>query len=148
MGGARDLPARQQTLRNTIAWSHDLLSTGEQAIFCRLAVFAGGCTYDAAEAVSNVGGELDLFEALGALVDESLIRQTTESSSEPRYLMLETIREFALERLDDSGEGAAIWNGPRPWQRRQRRLRAGATSPSSLSWLSAPRPTWLLNAGR
>ena len=96
--GGRDAPERQRTLRATIAWSHDLLSADEQRLFARLSVFAGGCTLEAAEAVC----EADL-DTLAALVDESLVRRRGD-----RYSMLETIREFAAERLEDSGEGPAL----------------------------------------
>jgi predicted ATPase/class 3 adenylate cyclase len=97
-GGARDLPERQRTLRATIAWSHELLSPEEQRLFARLAVFRGGCTLEAAEEVA----EADL-DTLQSLVDKSLVRHT-----EDRYWMLETIREYAAERLDDSGEGEEL----------------------------------------
>jgi predicted ATPase/class 3 adenylate cyclase/DNA-binding CsgD family transcriptional regulator len=104
MGGPRDLPARQQTLRNTIAWSHDLLSPTEQALFRRMAVFAGGCTFEAAETVANAAGAFDLFDGLDSLVDENLVRQAAGPDGDPRYYMLETIREFAWEQLNESGE--------------------------------------------
>jgi predicted ATPase len=103
-GGARDLPERQQTLAGTIAWSHDLLATDEQALFRRLAVFSGGFSFEAAEAV---GGEIDPYVGLAALVRQSLLRQE-RAEGEPRFAMLETIREFALERLAKSGEEAEI----------------------------------------
>src|SRR4051812_19726288 len=74
-GGARDLPARQQTLRNTIGWSHDLLTAEQQVLFRRLAVFVGGCGFDAAEAIGTLDGVLDLLDDLTALVDMSLVRQ-------------------------------------------------------------------------
>jgi predicted ATPase len=74
-GGARTLPARQQTMRNTIAWSHDLLSSEEQTLFRQLAVFPGGCTIDAAEVVADPDGMLDAFGGIASLVDESLLRQ-------------------------------------------------------------------------
>ena len=102
-GGPRDLPQRQQTLRDAIAWSHDLLPASEQTLFRRLAVFAGGCTLEAAEAVANPDGELDLLEGLAALVDASLLRQI-EVGGEARFTMLETIREFGLEHLERSGQ--------------------------------------------
>jgi predicted ATPase len=93
-GGPRDAPERQQTLRATIDWSHGLLSPEEQQLFRRLSVFSGGCGPEAAEEVC--GADLD---GLWSLVDKSLLRFDQE-----RYTMLETIREFALERLEESGE--------------------------------------------
>jgi predicted ATPase len=96
--GGRDVPERQRTLRATIGWSHDLLSADEQRLFARLSVFAGGCTLAAAEAVC----EADL-DTLAALVDESLVRRRGD-----RYSMLETIREYAAERLEAAGEAAAV----------------------------------------
>lgn len=98
-GGAQDLPERQQTLRGTIAWSHDLLSEEERILFRRLGVFAGGWTLQAAEAVANGEGGLDVFEELTSLVDKSLVRVAENVDDEPRFTMLETIREFALECL-------------------------------------------------
>jgi predicted ATPase/class 3 adenylate cyclase len=94
-GGPRDSDERQRTLRATIEWSHQLLSAEEQLLFARLAVFAGGCTLEAAEGVC--GAQLD---ALESLLDKSLVRRTGE-----RYWMLETIREYATEQLEASGEG-------------------------------------------
>ena len=90
-GGSRSAPERQRTLRATITWSHDLLTAAEQDLFARLAVFAGGCTLEAAEAIC--GADLD---AIASLVDKSLLRRSGD-----RYWMLETIREFAAERLDE-----------------------------------------------
>jgi len=106
-GGARTLPARQQTMRNTIAWSHDLLTPDEQALFRRLAVFAGGCTLEAAEAVVDQEGTHDVFTGIASLVDKSLLRQEEGAEGEPRLRMLETVREFGLERLEASGEASA-----------------------------------------
>ena len=110
VGGAQDLPLRQQTLRGTIAWSYDLLGQDEKALFRRLAVFVGGCTLEAAEAVCTAQGDLliDVLEAVAALVDKSLLRQETQADGQPRLLMLETIREYALERLAASGEAEAV----------------------------------------
>ncbi len=98
-GRKGDRPARQQTLRATIAWSHDLLSPEEQTLFARHAVFAAGFTLDAAEAVCNPDGSIDLLSGLEALVDHSLIRQAEDESGDLRFVMLVTIREFALEQL-------------------------------------------------
>jgi predicted ATPase/class 3 adenylate cyclase len=106
-GGSKDLPQRQQTLRDAIAWSHDLLPASEQTLFRRLARFAGGCTLEAAEAVTNPDGKMDVLEGLAALIDASLLRQT-EAGGEARFTMLETIREFGLEHLHESGEGDDI----------------------------------------
>jgi predicted ATPase/DNA-binding SARP family transcriptional activator len=103
-GGARDMPARQQTLRDTIAWSHDLLSPEEQALFRRLSVFAGGFTVEAAEAVC---AEASVFDLLASLVGQSLI-VPGEDEGESWFRMLETIREFGRDRLSESGEEAAI----------------------------------------
>jgi predicted ATPase/DNA-binding CsgD family transcriptional regulator len=104
-GGARDAPARQKTMREAIAWSYDLLTPAQQAFFRRLAVFAGGFTADAAEAVagSRNGDEDDALDMLGILVETSLVRPEP-AADEPRFGMFETIREFALERLIASGE--------------------------------------------
>jgi predicted ATPase/class 3 adenylate cyclase len=110
--GARDLPPRQQTLRGAIAWSYDLLGPGEQALFRRLAVFVGGCTLATASAVAGGGGSApaespgdeEILDLVGSLVDNSLLRQETRGDGEPRFVMLETIREFALERLAESEE--------------------------------------------
>jgi excisionase family DNA binding protein len=105
-GGAQDLPARQQTMRDTIAWSHGLLTPGEQILFRRLAVFVGGCTLDAAEAVANAQGDLSLepFEGIASLLDKSLLRQEEGPDGKSRFLMLETVREYGLEQLAVDGE--------------------------------------------
>jgi predicted ATPase/class 3 adenylate cyclase len=102
--GARDVPARQQTMRDAINWSYDLLTRDEQTLLHRLAVFSGGCTLDAADAVSDPRSTFDVFDGIASLVDKSLLRQE-ETEGEPRFRMLETVREFALERLEESGQG-------------------------------------------
>jgi predicted ATPase/class 3 adenylate cyclase len=103
-GGARTLPRRQQTMRDAIAWSHDLLAPDEQALFRRLAVFAGGCTLEAAETVVAPEGTLDVLGGIASLVDKSLLRQEEGIEGDPRFRMLETVREYGLERLEAAGE--------------------------------------------
>ena len=99
-GGRGDRPARHQTLRATISWSFDLLNPDEQLLFARLAVFAGGFTLEAAETVCDPDGDLDILTVLEALVDHSLIRQGEDATGEPRFSMLTTVREFAIEKLE------------------------------------------------
>ncbi len=106
-GGPRDAPDRQRTLRDAIAWSYELLSPEARILFHRLGVFVGGWTLEAAEAVANFAGDLDILEGLASLADSSLIR-LDESGSEPRFGMLETIREFAQERLAASVDEAML----------------------------------------
>jgi predicted ATPase/DNA-binding winged helix-turn-helix (wHTH) protein len=110
IGGALDLPERQQTLRKTIDWSYGLLTEAEKRLFRRFSVFAGGCTLEAAEAVCNTNRDLgiDLFEGLSSLVDKNLIQPVERAEAGPRFAMLETIREYALERLTDSDEQSAV----------------------------------------
>ncbi len=102
-GGRRDAPQHQQTLRMTLDWSYDLLDPAAQRLFARLGVFAGGCTLPSAEAVCD--GDGSVLEGLAALVDESLVVQRETLAGEPRFSMLEIVREYALERLSTSGEG-------------------------------------------
>ena len=106
IGGARDLPARQQTLRRTIDWSYDLLDTAEQKLFRRLAVFAGGRTLAAIAAVCNAEGDMafDALDGVASLVDKSLLRKQDGVGGEPRFVLLETIHEYASEKLQESGE--------------------------------------------
>jgi predicted ATPase len=103
-GGRRDAPRHQQTLRMTLDWSYDLLEPDVQRLFARLGVFAGGCTLESAEAVC--GGEV--LEGLAALVDESLMRQRETAGGEPRFSMLEIVREYAVGRLAAAGEVAEL----------------------------------------
>lgn len=109
-GGPRDLPERQQTLRNTIDWSYQLLDAGEQALFARLAVFIGGCRLQAAEQVANGDGDLPIpvLDGLAALTDKHLLRQEERDDGERYSVFFETIREFALERLVARGEATRI----------------------------------------
>jgi non-specific serine/threonine protein kinase len=133
-GGPRDAPARLRTMRDAIAWSHDLLTPDEQILFRRLAVFAGGCTLEAAEAVCGEStddgrqatGErvaVDrrrstvafVLDGVASLVARSLQQQEAGPTGEPRFLMLETVREFGLERLADSGEADEIRERHAAW---------------------------------
>lgn len=107
VGGARDLPARHQTMRATLAWSHDLLDESERAMFRQLSVLAGGWTLEAAEAIAcPVQRELSTLEAISRLVDRSLV--IAEPGDEPRFRMLEIVREYGLERLAESGEETQV----------------------------------------
>jgi predicted ATPase/class 3 adenylate cyclase len=106
-GGRRDAPERQRTLRDTIAWSYDLLAQDECQLFRRLGVFVGGWTMETAEAVANPEGDLEVLGGLTSLVEMSLVR-LDETASEPRVRMLETIREYAIDRLNDATEDAAM----------------------------------------
>jgi predicted ATPase/class 3 adenylate cyclase len=107
-GGSRDLPARQQTLRATIDWSYALLEADEQAILARLAIFAGGCTLEAAEVVCDLDGDLDVLAGLDALVNKNLLQPRDELEGERRVVLLETMREYALERLTERDETETI----------------------------------------
>jgi predicted ATPase/DNA-binding XRE family transcriptional regulator len=153
-GGSRDLPARQQTLRDAIAWSYELLSEGERRLLRRLAVFGGGWSLEAAETVAGAGfrvsgfrgGDahspesehpapetLDLLELLAA---KSLIRRGDNVTGEPRFTMLDTIREYAQERLEESGEAQAV-------RRRHADYYVMLAERSRLGLRSAVRPSWL-----
>jgi predicted ATPase/transcriptional regulator with XRE-family HTH domain len=108
--GALDLPTRQQTLRRAIDWSYELLNAGEQTLFRRLGVFVGSCTLEAARAVCDTADDLetDVLEGVTALLDKSLLQREEGADGRSRYTMLETIREYALERLAASGEAETI----------------------------------------
>jgi predicted ATPase len=115
--GPRDLPDRQRALRDTLAWSHDLLGTAEQRLFRRLALFSGGWTLAAAEAVC-ADAELPheaVLDALQGLVDSSLVRQLEGAAGEGRFGMLETVREYALEQVQTAGEAAAFTRQHLAW---------------------------------
>jgi len=109
-GGAHDLPPRQRTLRSAIAWSYDLLNSRDQLLFKRLAVFVGGRSLEAIEAVCNSDSRIgpDVLDSVSSLVDKSLLRQEENAGGEPRFVMLETLQEYAGERLEESGEGDDI----------------------------------------
>jgi predicted ATPase/class 3 adenylate cyclase len=106
-GGPVDLPARQRTLREAIGWSHDLLDDNERTLFRRLSVFAGGWTLESAEAVGDPKGELGVLEVLGSLVDKSLVERMSTGTEGIRFRMLQTIREFGTEQLEEAGETGA-----------------------------------------
>ncbi len=108
-GGARDLPTRQQTLRNTVEWSYGLLNDAEQTLLRRFSVFTGGCTLEAVEAVCDTKGDLglDVLDGMASLVDKSLAQQVEQVDQETRFIMLSAIREYALERLAESNDESA-----------------------------------------
>jgi predicted ATPase/class 3 adenylate cyclase len=116
-GGRRDLPARQQTLRNAIAWSYDLLSEAERGLFRQLGVFSGGFTLEAAQAIwtDSSDVELDVLDGVGSLVENNLVRPIDGHSGEPRFGMLEMIREYAVERLAAAGEEATVCRRHLEW---------------------------------
>ncbi len=91
-------------------WSYDLLSPAEQTLFRRISVFVGGCTLEGVEAVCNTKQDLevDVLDGMGSLVNNSLVRQIEQSAGEPRFALLDTVREYGLERLAASGEESAI----------------------------------------
>jgi predicted ATPase/class 3 adenylate cyclase len=109
-GGARNLPERQRTLRNAIEWSYGLLDEGEKLLFGRLGVFSGGVTLEAIQAVCDARGDLpaDVLDGASSLLDKSLLRQEEGAGGEPRFVMLETIHEFANVKLEDSGEAEEL----------------------------------------
>ena len=132
-GGSRDYPERLRAMREAIAWSYDLLTPHQQALFRRLAVFLGGCTTEAAEAVAgaDAGSVSSILDDLSSLVDSSLLVQRQQADGEPRFSMLETIREYGLEQLAAAGEEAetrcrhAVWcleMAEEFWPTMQRRL--------------------------
>jgi predicted ATPase/class 3 adenylate cyclase len=134
-GGARDAPARQRTLRDAIAWSHDLLDSEERAVFRRLAVFAGGFTLEAAEAVVDSGGGLDVVGLVERLCEHSLLRSEDDAGGEPRFGILQTVREFAAERLIESGEEEVTRDAHAAFFRLLvEQARAGMEGPDEAAW--------------
>jgi non-specific serine/threonine protein kinase len=109
-GGPRELSERQRTLRSTIEWSYELLEEDEKALFGRLSVFSGGATLEAIERVCDAPGDLsvDAFEGASSLLEKSLLGQEEGTGGESRFVMLETIREYAREKLEESGEAETI----------------------------------------
>jgi|SRR5579859_291702 len=135
-GGPRDLPARQQTLRNTIDWSYGLLTAKQQILFARLGVYVGGWTLEAAAHVCNAAGDLpfDMLDGLQNLLDHCLIRKQMGSEGAPRFSMLETIGEYAQERLEASGEAEAV---------RRQHAAYFLTVAQTGTDLHRPQPAWL-----
>ena len=137
-GGPRDHPARLRTMRDAIAWSHDLLTPDEQVLFRRLAVFAGGFTLQAAAAVAGDGdgpGGAIVLDDVVSLVDKSLVQRTSGADAEPRFAMLETVREFALERLAASGEADEVASRHAAWcLKLAEGVRRGVPVPQPGSW--------------
>jgi predicted ATPase len=110
VGGPRDAPARQQTLHAAIAWSYDLLDVADQRLFARMAIFVGGCTLDAVEAICGVEGDPpDLLAGVERLLAQSLLHTTaSQADAAPRVMMLETIREYAFAKLLEHGEAERL----------------------------------------
>jgi predicted ATPase/class 3 adenylate cyclase len=137
-GGPRDLPERQRTLGDTIAWSYDLLDEGEQRLFRRLSVFEGGCTLEAAETVCSADEDLGIpiLDSLAALITQSLVLRLEGPDGEPRFTMLETIREYGLRRLDESGEAVDI-------RRRHAEYFLRLSMPSDAARRGPEQATWL-----
>jgi predicted ATPase/DNA-binding CsgD family transcriptional regulator len=159
-GGTRDAPARQRTMRDTIAWSYDLLSQAEQTIFRRLAVFVGGFALNAADAVSRTpsDAEIDVLDSLTSLAEHHLVRPVDGSHHEPRLTMLETVREFALEELAASDEVEVIRGRHAAWylalaEEIEEVLRGGPDQAHWLGLLEAELPNlrgalgWLAETG-
>ena len=138
-GGPRDRPARQQTMRAAIAWSYDLLDPAEQALFRRLAVFVGGWTIEAAEAVATAAGPLalDLLAGLESLLDKSLLRSTGADEATPRFGMLEVIREYGLEQLEAGSEAETTRRAHAAWHLALAERAAPALDgPDQVAWLA------------
>jgi non-specific serine/threonine protein kinase len=135
-GGGRDLPSRQQTIRDSIAWSYDLLSPSEQQLFRRLAVFVGGFTLDAAESVAGEAPTPSALEGLARLLESNLLRREDRGTGETRLGSLETVREFGLEQLDASGQVAVIRRRHADYYLAlAERAAAGLTSSDQVAWL-------------
>lgn len=158
-GGGRDLPARQHTMRDAIAWSHDLLAAEERQFFRRLAVFVGGFTLEAAESVAGESDlAIDILDRVASLVEHSLLREEDGPDGEPRYVMLETVREFGLEQLASAGEAAATRERHAAWSLafagRESAALLPVVQPGAVDRLEADHPnlraalTWLDREGR
>jgi non-specific serine/threonine protein kinase len=152
-GGARDQPPRLRSMRDTVAWSHDLLSPEQQTLFRRSAVFAGGFSLEAAEAVCG-GPELDVLEGASSLVDQSLLLRMEPAGSAPRFRMLETVRAFALEQLAATAEDSMVRNAHAAYFLDLAERAGPWGDPLGLRRLEAEHPNvrgalaWLLEYGR
>ncbi len=142
--GTRDLPLRQQALRNTLTWSYELLTEQEQYLFQQLSVFVGGCTLEAAEAIYNAPGNASaegvgsVLDGVASLIDQSLVQQQTQRDGEPRLMMLETIREYGLEVLEASGEMEDTqWNYAAYYLRLAEEAEPQLSSPQQVSWFES-----------
>jgi tetratricopeptide (TPR) repeat protein len=136
-GTDRNVPERQRTLRRTIEWSYELLDQAEQRMFSRLSVFAGGADLDAVETVVNPGGELglDTLDGLVSLVESNLVRSVEAADDEPRFTMLETIREYGLERLAEAGGESAIRRRhAEHWTQVAERVLEALSGPDQAAW--------------
>ncbi|HMA36251.1 MAG TPA: tetratricopeptide repeat protein [Chloroflexia bacterium] len=135
--GWRDLPARQQSLQAAIDWSYDLLPEEEQSAFRRLAVFVGGCPLAGVEALAAAldGPDSPVLDRLLALVDASLVRQVAEPDGEPRFFLLESIRQYALERLAATGEGEEVRRAHALYYLALAEAAAAASGPQESIWM-------------
>src|ERR671919_389603 len=139
-GGSRELPQRQRTLRDAIAWSYDLLEEPERPLFARLSAFVGGFTLEAVEAVADPGGDLGLdpFDGVASLTNKSLLRQMATGPAEPRFFMLETIREYAADRLAEAPDADEIRRRhARFFLALAERAEPELTGPDQVRWLDA-----------
>jgi predicted ATPase/DNA-binding winged helix-turn-helix (wHTH) protein len=134
-GGPRDAPARQQTLRDTIGWSHDLLPPAQQALFRRLGVFVGGWSLEAAEAIDD--DATATLDALDSLLEHNLVKRLDNVEGAPRYAMLETIREFAIDLIDPAGDGDTLRDRHAAWfEADARHAEPSITSAARAPWLA------------
>jgi non-specific serine/threonine protein kinase len=157
-GGARDAPERLRTLRGAIAWSHDLLTGDEQALFRQLSVFVGGGTLDAVDAVCAGANGDEILDGVTSLVDKGLLQVVERPDLESRFAMLETIRAFALEQLRDSREDERARDAHlRYYVTLAERAEPELTGPDQVAWLDRLEAehynlraalTWSLDAGR
>jgi predicted ATPase/DNA-binding SARP family transcriptional activator/DNA-binding CsgD family transcriptional regulator len=138
IGGGRTAVPRQRTLRGALDWSHELLSNEEQTLFGRLSVFAGGWTLEAAEAVAAREGigESDILESLSGLVDKSLVVAEVSQGTRVRYRLLEPVRQYALEKLEESGEAESV-------RRRHTEHFLTLAEEADLGWWGPDQGTWL-----